>query len=65
MYIYKVKYQVATYSGEITVTSYDDLEREQVIARAKDLLRRRSGGSLPYGYESFKIVSKEEPEQSY
>lgn len=53
---YIVKYQVATYAGEIEVYSQEELETEQVIARAKSQLRRKAGGSLPFGYEHFKIV---------
>jgi len=55
----KVKYQIATYSGEIRVPCEDNDESEHIIAKAKKILRQRSGGSLPYGYESFKIIEIE------
>jgi hypothetical protein len=53
---YIVKYQVATYAGEIEVYASEELETEQVIARAKNQLRRKAGDSLPFGYQHFKIV---------
>lgn len=53
---YTVKYQVATYSGEVTVICDEDDDNEQVTGQAKAQLRRDSGGFLPYGYESFKII---------
>lgn len=56
---YTVKYQIATYSGEITVTCDPHADNEEIIAKAKSQLRRQAGGSLPYGYQSFKIVDEE------
>ena len=53
-----VKYQIATYSGEITVNCDPDDENEVVIARAKRILRSQVG-SLPFGYESFKIIDRD------
>lgn len=55
-----VKYQVATYSGEISVTCESDEDNEVVCARARRLLIRRSGGSLPFGYESFRVIERED-----
>ena len=55
MYRYNVKYQIATYSGEIEV-SFDTEEeptQEEIWHRVKRLLSR--GTPLPYGYQSFKI----------
>jgi len=52
-----VKYQVATYSGEIVVACDIDADNDTIIARAKSILRRNTGGSLPFGYESFKVIS--------
>jgi hypothetical protein len=51
----KVKYQIATYSGEVYVNINGDEEADFIIAKAKRILTDKSGGSLPYGYESFKI----------
>jgi hypothetical protein len=51
-----IKYQVATYSGEIEVYSGEDDEDEILIARAKRVLSR--SGPLPFGYQSFKVISK-------
>lgn len=53
-----VKYQVATYSGTIKVNCEENDENEHIIAKAKRLLRQRAGGSLPYGYESWKVIDR-------
>lgn len=53
-----VNYQVATYSGKITVNCTADEDEDIIIARAKKQLKRN--GSLPYGYECFKVISREE-----
>lgn len=55
-----VKYQVATYSGEITVNCDSNDDDDQITARAKSQLIRRSGGSLPFGYESFRVINRED-----
>jgi hypothetical protein len=53
-----VKYTVATYQGTIQVNCHPNDEDEQVIAKAKSILRQRVGGSLPYGYESWKVIER-------
>jgi len=53
-----VKYQVATYSGEIKVICNENDEEEYIIAKAKRILIQRLGGSLPFGYESWKVVER-------
>lgn len=54
-----VKYHVATYDGEEKVFGVDpDDENERVIARARQQVTRKAGGSLPYGSESWKVVSR-------
>lgn len=53
-----VKYQVATYSGEIKVNCNENDENEYIIAKAKRILTKRAGGSLPFGYESWKVVER-------
>jgi hypothetical protein len=50
-----VKYQVATYSGSVTVNCDENDDNEYIIAQAKRIVRERSGGSLPYGYERWEI----------
>lgn len=55
--IAKVKYQVATYSGEIDVPCGENDENDWVIAKAKRLLERKAGGSLPFGCQSFEVLS--------
>jgi len=54
---YTVKYQIATYSGEVTVyfDENDDPETEDIIAKAKRQLRH-STGEFPFGYESWKVL---------
>lgn len=51
-----VKYQVATYSGEVHVNCNENDEDEYIIAKAKRIVTQRAGGSLPFGYESWKVV---------
>jgi hypothetical protein len=52
-----VKYQVATYSGVISVRVSDDDDNATIVAKAKAKLRRQAGGTLPFGYQHFKIQS--------
>ena len=53
-----VKYQIATYSGEVQVNCNENDEDECIIAKAKRIVTQRSGGSLPYGYESWKVIER-------
>ena len=53
-----VKYQIATYSGEVQVNCNENDEDECIIAKAKRIVTQRSGGSLPFGYESWKVVER-------
>ena len=50
-----VAYQVATYAGEIVLQVDENADREEIIARARAELRRRAGGSMPFGSESWRI----------
>lgn len=52
-----VKYQIATYSGEIQVNCDPDDDNEIVIGKAKAKLRRLYG-ELPFGYQSFKVIER-------
>jgi hypothetical protein len=52
-----VKYQIATYLGVIKVNCTPDEDDENIIARAKRILRSRSG-SFPLGYESWKVIER-------
>jgi hypothetical protein len=54
-----VKYQIATYSGTISVDCDPDDENDRVIAKAKQKLQRLYG-PLPFGYESFKVIQRDE-----
>lgn len=53
-----VKYQVATYSGEIQVICNENDEDEHIIAKARRIVTQKAGGSLPFGYESWKVVER-------
>ena len=53
-----VKYQVATYSGEVQVNCDENDEDEYIIAKAKRIVTQRSGGSLPFCYQSWKVVER-------
>ncbi len=52
-----VKYQVATYSGTIEVMCNENDENDHVIAKAKQVLKRRSG-PLPFGYQHFEVTER-------
>lgn len=51
-----VKYQVATYSGEVQVRCSEDEDDDVIIARAKRMLSR--GAPLPYGYQSWRVIER-------
>lgn len=55
MRLYTVSYQIGTYSGTVEVTADENAENDQIIAKAKRILRQRAGGSLPFGAESWRI----------
>ena len=52
-----VKYQVATYKGELEVECDENEESESIIARAKAYLTRRYG-SVPFGYECWRVIER-------
>lgn len=53
-----VKYKVATYSGKVVVNCAEHDQDEHIIAKAKMIVRRQAGGYLPYGYQSWKVISR-------
>ena len=53
-----VRYQVATYQGEVIVNCNENDEDEYIIAKAKRIVKQRAGGSLPFCYESWKVVER-------
>ena len=53
-----VKYQIATYSGEVDIMCNENDENNHIIAKAKKVLTRKSGGSLPFGYEHFEVTER-------
>lgn len=50
-----VDYSVGTYSGTVEVRASVDADRDHVIALARQQLRRRSDGFLPFGAESWRV----------
>ncbi len=54
-----VKYQIATYSGEEIVYCDSNDDNDIVFAKCKRQLKARCG-TLPFGYESFKIIERED-----
>ena len=53
-----VQYQVATYSGTVEVTFFEEIENDEIIARAKKIVHGKSGGHWPVGYEHWKVISR-------
>lgn len=53
-----VDYQIATYEGTVDVMCDENDDEDFIIAKAKRIVTRSSGGSLPYGYESWNISSR-------
>lgn len=51
-----VKYQITTYSGEIDINCNENDESDYIIAKAKRIITQKSGDSLPFGYQSWKII---------
>lgn len=55
----EVDYKVATYAGTETVFITDpNTDSEDVCARARAQVKRKAGGSLPFGALSFREVSR-------
>ena len=58
MYIATVKYNIATYEGTIDVDYDSDSEEDEVIiAKAKQILKRKSG-EFPIGYQCWRIIKR-------
>lgn len=55
---YVVKYQIATYSGEIEINADEGDDRDTLIAIAERKLTR-IGGTLPIGHRSYRFERKE------
>ncbi|WP_375585953.1 hypothetical protein [Cyclobacterium xiamenense] len=53
-----VKYRVATYQGEVQVPCDPDDENEVIIAKAKRIVTRQAGGSLPWGSQSWRVIDR-------
>ena len=55
-----VQYQIATYSGNITVYCNPDDDNDRIKAKAKRQLFAKAGRpSMPMYHESFTIISRE------
>jgi len=52
---YTAHYQIGTYSGTIEVTLGEDAEWEDIIAKARKVLRQRAGAPLPGGIECWNL----------
>jgi len=55
-----VRYQIATYSGEEVVYCAANDDNDVITAKAKRQIKQKSGGSLPFGYESYNIIERED-----
>ena len=53
-----VEYQIATYSGKVKVNCDPNDEYDHIIAKAKRVVKLKTGGSLPFGYESWKVTER-------
>lgn len=53
-----VKYWIATYEGDVDVTCDPYDEDDMIIAKAKRIVTRQAGGSLPFGYEKWKVIER-------
>ena len=53
-----VRYQVATYSGEVRVNCNENDEDEYIIAKAKRIVKQKSWRLAAFGYESWKVVER-------
>lgn len=50
-----VKYQIATYSGEVKVNCDENDDNDIIIANTKRILRSKAG-SFPIGYQSWEVI---------
>lgn len=59
-----VKYQIGTYEGTVPVMCHPDDDSEEIIAKAKSILRRQVG-SFPMGiyYESWRVISRDNEDE--
>lgn len=59
----RVEYDVGTYTGEAMIYDVDPNEDDEtIVARARKLVTRNAGGSLPFGAQSWKVVSRVDAE---
>jgi len=54
-----VRYQIATYSGEEIVYCDANDDNDVIVSKCKRQLRA-SCGEFPFGYQSFKIIERED-----
>lgn len=55
-----VRYQIATYEGDIHVNVSDDDDDDTIIAKAKRVAERRGIGFLGPCYERWRVTKREE-----
>jgi len=56
---YEIQYSIGCYSGTVTVSCDENDENDVIIAKAKNILRKKTG-PLPFGSESFRIEEGED-----
>lgn len=54
-----VRYQIATYSGEIEVYTDLNADQETAISKARQQLKRKAG-EFPFGIQTFTVVDRTE-----
>jgi len=52
-----VKYQIATYSGIVDVNCTPENDNDEIIAKAKRILKQKVG-SFPFGYQNWEVISR-------
>lgn len=52
---WRVCYAYADYVGIVIVTSWEDLEQDEIIRRARQQFFRKFGPPLPMAYEKWEI----------
>jgi len=55
-----VRYQIATYSGEVIVYCDADDDNDIIEAKTERLIKQKAGGSLPYGYKCYTIIERKD-----
>ena len=59
----EVKYQVATYKGSVYVNCDRNDDNDTIIAITRKKAIRIAGGSLPFGYERWTVIHKDDEDE--